>query len=202
MPRCRVDYERSEVREFVSDQYKGHKFVKVMFIPTNLGIAERFGYTRKRTEFPMTLMPFNKETGKLDETLEKLLIETFEQRKFGESDVARIEVPIPPTLMTYLSDGKNHKKGDPIMAGNMPRVYTSLELVTFTEKVNGVERAIDMNNLISRALAMREQHIEDASWYEAEEVPTAADDDANVIDELPEEVAAPNTTQKPNPFRR
>ena len=191
--KCKVDYELSEIREFTNDADKGHHFLKLVYTPANLGLAESFGYSKKDTNLQIILYPERDSENRIIEASEKKLIDGFINKKFEMSDVSRVSVSIPPTIMTYMSDGKNHQKGDPIMAGNSYRIYNSLEMVTFTRVENGIEVPINSNALISRALAMRAMHIEDGSWFDAEEG-SLEEDNPNVIDDIPIE---PQPQQRP-----
>ena len=195
--KCKVNYELSEIRDFVNEADRGHKFLRLVYTPASLGLAEQFGYARKDVELPVILYPERDSENRIIEASEKKLIDGFLNKKFEISDVSRVSIEIPPTIMTYMSDGKNHQKGDPIMAGNAYRIYRTLEMVTFTRVENGKEVPINQNALISRALAMRALHIEDGTWFDATEG-GLEEDTPNIVDEIPQEPQP----QRPPQLRR
>lgn len=198
MPLCRIDYDRSEKREYQNDEDKGHYYLHLVFVPKKLSVLSRCIRGTRVTEYEMNVFPPRTNDNSLDVEAEKELLTLFDNKELGDVVVGRAEVPIPPTIMTYSTDSKNHQAGDVIMSGDSPRIYDTVQIVCEMEMKNGEETpVIPMNQLISRALAMREYRINSGSWYDAADYEGSNDDadDANIINDDPIQQQPPQQQQ-------
>lgn len=202
MPKCKINYESSEIREYQNDADKGHKYLSLILEPIEYSLLAQSKLGRNGSKISMVFYPQRDVDGNIDEVFENALIDAFNNKKLGEVYADRVEVEIPPTLMTYSSDTKNHSKGDWIMDGEQPRIITSIKLATLTKMVKGEEVPIlSQNELKSQAIAIRNYRIEQEEWYEV-----SAWQAENNIDEIEEEgdptIVDPIDVEKPKQGNR
>lgn len=188
MPLCKVNYDRSEVRDFSSDKDQGHQYLSLVFVPVKMSLLQRASAGRVGSEYQMNFYPQRDSQMEINEEFEAELIEAFNNKQLEDCLVGRAEVPIPPTVMTYSSDTKTHQKGEIIMEGNEERIYTSIQITCLMKMVDGKEVPINSaNELKTRALAIRKYRIDAQEWYEPQ-VKDQQDPDADaniVVDEPP-----------------
>lgn len=197
MPLCKVDYDRSEVRDYQNEADAGHQYLSLTLVPKTMNRMMR-SYMGNLAEYKLNFFPTRSSDMEIDQEFEDALIADFNNKALGEVYVERVEVEIPPTLMTYTS-GEN--KGEVITVGGVEKVYTTVQITCLMKEKadkSGMEPAIPMNRLKSQALRMREQRINSGLWFDATgETPDEADT-ANIIN-IEEEAETPKQqpTQQP-----
>ena len=213
MPKCKIDYERSEIREYQNDKDAGHKYLRLTLVPNEMNLLVQSDLGLAGSSMVMLFYPQRTTDGEIDQTFEDALIKAFEEKKLGEVYADRIRVEIPPTLMTYSSDTKNYNKGDFIMDGEKPRIFTSITMACLTRIKNGEEIPIKSEyELKSRAIAIRNYRIEQGGWFEVsawqpeetpeeEYEPDPSDIDGAIEDEIEQTKPQPRST-RPAPVRR
>lgn len=201
MPKCKIDYERSEIREYQNDADKGHRYLRLTLTPTELNLLAQ-SQLGNRSSMVMVFYPQRDSEGNIDEVFEDALIKAFEEKKLGEVYADRVSVEIPPTLMTYSQDTKTHSKGDWVMDGESPRISTSITIATLTKIVKGEEVPImSENELKARAISIRNYRIDQGEWFELSawqpnESPEEVEPDpADVDDSIEDEIEQKNVTQ-------
>ena len=206
--KCHVDYDRSEVKDFTNDADKGHQYLRLTLVPNGLDILSQAMLGANGSSMVLLFYPQRLSDGTIDQQFEDALIDAFDKKKLNDVYADKIEVEIPPTLMTYSSNTRNHNAGDWVMDGDKPRITTSIRIASLTKIVKGEEiPIIGMNELKSRAIAIRDYRIQQGEWFElsayeenildnAEQDDDPADiDDADIIDETP--TPAPSATPRP-----
>lgn len=213
MPKCKIDYERSEIREYQNDKDAGHKYLRLTLVPSEMNLLTQALLGSTGSSMVMLFYPQRTSDGEIDEQFEDALIEAFNNKKLGEIYADKIDVEIPPTLMTYSSDTKNHSKGDWVMDGEKPRITTSIRLASLTKIKNGEEiPVLSESELKARAIAIRNYRIDQGEWYEIsawqpeetpeeEHEPDPADIDDAIEDEIEQRKPQPNP-KRPAPARR
>lgn len=199
MPLCKVDYDRSEVRDYQNEADAGHQYLSLTLVPKTMNRMMR-SYMGNLAEYKLNFFPTRNSDMEIDQEFEDALIADFNNKALGEVYVERVEVEIPPTLMTYTS-GEN--KGEVITVGGVEKVYTTVQITCLMKEKadkSGMEPAIPMNRLKSQALRMREQRINSGLWFDATgEAPDEADT-ANMVT-VEEEAEAPTQQQPQRPTR-
>lgn len=202
MPLCKIDYDRSEIREYQNEADKGHSYLHLMFIPKSMNLVEQ-SFMGNMSEYPLNIFPKRDSEMNIDEAFENALLDAFEKKQLGDTMIDRVEVEIPPTLMRY-SSGANQDKI--IQENGVDKVYTTLQIIcVMKEKADksGWEPSIPMNRLKAQAARIREQRINSGSWIDA----TTTDDNheaetANIIAPDEEEVAPRQQPQQRQPSRQ
>ena len=171
--KVKVDYDRSEVVEFQSEQDKGHSYLRLLFIPEKMSLLERAAKGRS-SEYSMNFYPQRDNDGAINQEFEDAIIDAFNNKEIDKEPVYvdRVSVPIAPVVMTYQTDSRRgrYSKGDIIMEGNTARIYTSIQLTCLMKLVKGEEEPImSENELKTRANAIREYRISEGQWYDGEE---------------------------------
>lgn len=202
MPVCKVDYERSEIREYSNEKDAGHRYLHLVMIPVDLNLIQQ-AFMGNLSEYTINIFPKRKADMSIDDEFENALIDAFNNKQLQNTMVERIEVKIPPTFMTYTS---GERKGQWIAdsSGNS-RVYNNVQMMCVMKKKadgEGYEPTIPINRLEAQALRMRDQRIQSGVWASAvEEIDQA--DVANVVEVVEEEVeTTPQTPQRPQPQAR
>lgn len=199
MPLCKVDYDRSEVRDYQNEADAGHQYLSLTLVPKTMNRMMR-SYMGNLAEYKLNFFPTRNSDMEIDQEFEDALIADFNNKALGEVYVERVEVEIPPTLMTY-TFGEN--KGEVITVGGVDKVYTTVQITCLMKEKadkSGMEPAIPMNRLKSQALRMREQRINSGLWFDATgEAPNEADT-ANIVT-VEEEAEAPTQQQPQRPTR-
>lgn len=199
MPLCKVDYDRSEVRDYQNEADAGHQYLSLTLVPKTMNRMMR-SYMGNLAEYKLNFFPTRNSDMEIDQEFEDALIADFNNKALGEVYVERVEVEIPPTLMTYTS-GEN--KGEVITVGGVEKVYTTVQITCLMKEKadkSGMEPAIPMNRLKSQALRMREQRINSGLWFDATgEAPNEADT-ANIVT-VEEEAETPAQQQPQRPTR-
>lgn len=199
MPLCKVDYDRSEVRDYQNEADAGHQYLSLTLVPKTMNRMMR-SYMGNLAEYKLNFFPTRNSDMEIDQEFEDALIADFNNKALGEVYVERVEVEIPPTLMTYTS-GEN--KGEVITVGGVEKVYTTVQITCLMKEKadkSGMEPAIPMNRLKSQALRMREQRINSGLWFDATgEAPNEADT-ANIVT-VEEEAETPTQQQPQRPTR-
>lgn len=171
MPLCRIDYDRSEIRDFTSEADKDHQYLSLVFVPKKMSILTQANLGTRGASFQMNFYPQRDSSNTIDADFEKLMLDAFENKELEDELVDHVSVEIPPTIMTYQSDSKTHQAGDMIMEGKYPRIYTSIKLTCLMKKgKDGVEEPIQsMNELKTRAIAIRDYRLKQQQWLEPTE---------------------------------
>lgn len=192
--KVKADYDRSEIVEFQSEADKGHKYLRLIFVPEKMSLLER-AVKGRSSEYQMNFYPQRDNEGTISQEFEDAIIDAFNNKAIDKEPVYvdRVSVEIAPVVMTYQTDSKrgNYSKGDVIMEGNNARIYTSIQLTCLMKIVKGEEVPImSENELKTRANAIRAYRIDEGQWYDAEEYLANANDETN--DETKEEEEQPD----------
>ena len=210
--KVKVNYDRSEIVEFQSDADKGHKYLRLIFVPEKISLLER-AVKGRSSEYSMNFYPQRNNDGTINQEFEEAIIDAFNNKEIDKEPVYvdRVSVPIAPVVMTYQNDSRkgNFSKGDIIMEGNNARIYTSIQLTCLMKIVKGEEVPImSENELKTRANAIRAYRIDEGQWYDAEEYLANANDETeeeeqpDIIDDEPETQKQPQNRQPNRPVRR
>ena len=208
--KVKVDYDRSEIVEFQSEADKGHKYLRLIFVPEKMSLLER-AVKGRSSEYQMNFYPQRDNEGTISQEFEDAIIDAFNNK--APVYVDRVSVEIAPVVMTYQTDSRrgNYSKGDVIMEGNNARIYTSIQLTCLMKIVKGEEVPImSENELKTRANAIRAYRIDEGQWYDAEEYLANANDETeekeeqpDIINDEPEQLKQQPQNRQPNrPVRR
>lgn len=198
--KVKVDYDRSEIVEFQSEEDKGHKYLRLIFVPEKMSLLER-AVKGRSSEYSMNFYPQRNNDGTINQEFEEAIIDAFNNKEIDKEAVYvdRVSVPIAPVVMTYQNDSRrgNFSKGDIIMEGNTARIYTSIQLTCLMKLVKGEEEPImSENELKTRANAIRAYRIDEGQWFDAEEYL------ANINDKLEEEQRPDVIDNEPEPQKK
>lgn len=211
--KVKVDYDRSEIVEFQSEEDKGHKYLRLIFVPEKMSLLERAAKGRS-SEYSMNFYPQRDNEGTINQEFEDAIINAFNNKEIDKEPVYvdRVSVEIAPVVMTYQNDSRrgNYSKGDVIMEGNNARIYTSIQLTCLMKLVKGEEEPImSENELKTRANAIRAYRIDEGQWYDAEEYLASVNDETeeeeqpDIINDEPEQPKQQPQNRQPNrPVRR
>lgn len=211
--KVKVDYDRSEIVEFQSEEDKGHKYLRLIFVPEKMSLLERAAKGRS-SEYSMNFYPQRNNDGTINQEFEEAIIDAFNNKEIDKEPVYvdRVSVEIAPVVMTYQTDSRrgNYSKGDIIMEGNNARIYTSIQLTCLMKIVKGEEvPMMSENELKTRANAIRAYRIDEGQWYDADEYLANANDETeeeeqpNIINDEPEQPKQQPQNRQPNrPVRR
>lgn len=211
--KVKVDYDRSEIVEFQSDEDKGHNYLRLIFVPEKISLLERAAKGRS-SEYQMNFYPQRDNEGTINQEFEDAIIDAFNNKEIDKEPVYvdRVNVEIAPVVMTYQTDSRrgNYSKGDVIMEGNNARIYTSIQLTCLMKIVKGEEVPImSENELKTRANAIRAYRIDEGQWYDAEEYlantndETEEEEQPDIINDEPEQPKQQPQNRQPNrPVRR
>lgn len=212
--KVKVDYDRSEIVEFQSEADKGHKYLRLIFVPEKMSLLER-AVKGRSSEYQMNFYPQRDNEGTISQEFEDAIIDAFNNKAIDKEPVYvdRVSVEIAPVVMTYQTDSRrgNYCKGDVIMEGNNARIYTSIQLTCLMKIIKGEEVPImSENELKTRANAIRAYRIDEGQWYDAEEYLANANDETeeeeeqpNIINDEPEQQKQQPQNRQPNrPVRR
>lgn len=212
--KVKVDYDRSEIVEFQSDADKGHKYLRLIFVPEKMSLLER-AVKGRSSEYQMNFYPQRDNEGTISQEFEDAIIDAFNNKAIDKEPVYvdRVSVEIAPVVITYQTDSRrgNYSKGDIIMEGNNARIYTSIQLTCLMKIVKGEEVPImSENELKTRANAIRAYRIDEGQWYDAEEYLANANDETeeeeeqpDIINDEPEKPKQQPQNRRPNrPVRR
>lgn len=211
--KVKVDYDRSEIVEFQSKEDKGHKYLRLIFVPEKMSLLERAAKGRS-SEYSMNFYPQRNNDGTINQEFEEAIIDAFNNKEIDKEAVYvdRVSVPIAPVVMTHQNDSRrgNFSKGDIIMEGNTARIYTSIQFTCLMKLVKGEEVPImSENELKTRANAIRAYRIDEGQWYDAEEYfantndETEEEEQPDIINDEPEQPKQQPQNRQPNrPVRR
>ena len=211
--KVKVDYDRSEIVEFQSEEDKGHKYLRLIFVPEKMSLLERAD-KGSSSEYSMNFYPQRNNDGTINQEFEEAIIDAFNNKEIDKEAVYvdRVSVPIAPVVMTYQNDSRrgNFSKGDIIMEGNNARIYTSIQLTCLMKIVKGEEvPMMSENELKTRANAIRAYRIDEGQWYDAEEYlantndETEEEEQPDIINDEPEQPKQQPQNRQPNrPVRR
>ena len=212
--KVKVDYDRREIVEFQSEADKGHKYLRLIFVPEKMSLLER-AVKGRSSEYQMNFYPQRDNEGTISQEFEDAIIDAFNNKAIDKEPVYvdRVSVEIAPVVMTYQTDSRrgNYSKGDVIMEGNNARIYTSIQLTCLMKIVKGEEVPImSENELKTRANAIRAYRIDEGQWYDAEEYLANANDETeeeeeqpDIINDEPEQPKQqPQNRQRNRPVRR
>lgn len=211
--KVKVDYDRSEIVEFQSDEDKGHNYLRLIFVPEKMSLLERAAKGRS-SEYQMNFYPQRDSEGAINQEFEDAIIDAFNNKEIDKEPVYvdRVSVEIAPVVMTYQTDSRrgNYSKGDVIMEGNNARIYTSIQLTCLMKIVKGEEvPMMSENELKTRANAIRAYRIDEGQWYDAEEYlantndETEEEEQPDIINDEPEQPKQQPQNRQPNrPVRR
>lgn len=171
---CRVDYQRSSIKQFSNDPTKS--YLDLVFVPKQLNIlaVTELG---NNAEYRLQFFPQrDRTTNQINEVHMNQLIAAFKAQSFGDTLVERFEIPIKPCYFTYTLDvpSAGITKGSIILdtTTGQPRVYSSVQITSLSKMVDGKEvPLVAMSILESRANRLREQRIKDGSWREIQQEP-------------------------------
>lgn len=188
--KVKVDYDRSEIVEFQSEADKGHKYLRLIFVPEKMSLLER-AVKGRLSEYQMNFYPQRDNEGTISQEFEDAIIDAFNNKAIDKEPVYvdRVSVEIAPVVMTYQTDSRrgNYSKGDVIMEGNNARIYTSIQLTCLMKIVKGEEVPImSENELKTHANAIRAYRIDEGQWYDAEEYLANANDETEEAEEQPD----------------
>lgn len=209
--KVKVDYNRSEIVEFQSEEDKGHKYLRLIFVPEKMSLLERAAKGHS-SEYSMNFYPQRNNDGTINQEFEEAIIDAFNNKEIDKETVYvdRVSVPIAPVVMTYQNDSRrgNFSKGDIIMEGSTARIYTSIQLTCLMKLVKGEEEPImSENELKTRANAIRAYRIDEGQWFDAEEYLENANDkteeeNPDIIENEPEPQRRQQPHQPNRPIRR
>lgn len=212
--KVKVDYNRSEIVEFQSEADKGHKYLRLIFVPEKMSLLERAAKGRS-SEYQMNFYPQRDNEGAINQEFEDAIIDAFNNKEIDKEPVYvdRVSVEIAPVVMTYQTNSRrgNYSKGDIIMEGNNARIYTSIQLTCLMKIVKGEEvPMMSENELKTRANAIRAYRIDEGQWYDAEEYLASVNDETekeeenpDIINDEPEQPKQQPQNRQPNrPVRR
>lgn len=208
--KVKVDYDRSEIVEFQSEADKGHKYLRLVFVPEKMSLLER-AVKGRSSEYQMNFYPQRNNDGTISQEFEDAIIDAFNNKAIDKEPVYvdRVNVEIAPVVMTYQTDSSrgNYSKGDIIMEGNHARIYTSIQLTCLMKIVKGEEVPImSENELKTRANAIRAYRIYEGQWCDAEEYLASTNDETEEEEEQPDiindESEQPQNRQPNRPVRR
>ena len=171
---CRVDYQRSSIKQFSNDPTKS--YLDLVFVPKQLNIlaVTELG---NNAEYRLQFFPQrDRTTSQINEVHMNQLISAFKAQSFGDTLVERFEIPIKPCYFTYTLDvpSAGITKGSIILdtTTGQPKVYSSVQITSLSKMVDGKEvPLVAMSILESRANRLREQRIKDGSWREIQQEP-------------------------------
>lgn len=166
---CKVDYQRSSIKQFSNDPTKS--YLDLVFVPKQLSIlaVTELG---NNAEYRLQFFPQrDRTTNQINEVHMNQLIAAFNAKSFGDTLVERFEIPIKPCYFTYTMDvpSAGITKGSIIMDATtgQPKVYSSVQITSLSKMENGVEvPLVAMSVLESRANRLREQRIKEGAWRE------------------------------------
>lgn len=166
---CKVDYQRSSIKQFSNDPTKS--YLDLVFVPKQLSIlaVTELG---NNAEYRLQFFPQrDRATNQINEVHMNQLIAAFNAKSFGDTLVERFEIPIKPCYFTYTMDvpSAGITKGSIIMDATtgQPKVYSSVQITSLSKMENGVEvPLVAMSVLESRANRLREQRIKEGAWRE------------------------------------
>lgn len=171
---CRVDYQRSSIKQFSNDPTKS--YLDLVFVPKQLNIlaVTELG---NNAEYRLQFFPQrDRTTNQINEVHMNQLISAFKAQSFGDTLVERFEIPIKPCYFTYTMDvpSAGITKGSIVLDATtgQPKVYSSIQITSLSKMVDSKEvPLVAMSVLESRANRLREQRIKDGSWREIQQEP-------------------------------
>lgn len=196
---CRVDYQRSSIKQFSNDPTKS--YLDLLFVPKQLNIlaVTELG---NNAEYRLQFFPQrDRTTNQINEVHMNQLISAFKAQSFGDTLVERFEIPIKPCYFTYTLDvpSAGITKGSIILdtATGQPKVYSSVQITSLSKMVDGKEvPLVPLSVLESRANRLREQRIKEGAWREPDNSV-----DATVINAMQAaEALASASTSDPLPY--
>lgn len=166
---CRVDYQRSSIKQFSNDPTKS--YLDLLFVPKQLNIlaVTELG---NNAEYRLQFFPQrDRTTNQINEAHMNQLIAAFKAQSFGDTLVERFEIPIKPCYFTYTMDvpSAGITKGSIILDATtgQPKVYSSVQITSLCKMVDGKEvPLVPLSVLESRANRLREQRIKEGAWRE------------------------------------
>lgn len=166
---CRVDYQRSSIKQFSNDPTKS--YLDLVFVPKQLNIlaVTELG---NNAEYRLQFFPQrDRATNQINEVHMNQLIAAFKAQSFGDTLVERFEIPIKPCYFTYTLDvpSAGITKGSIILdtTTGQPKVYSFVQITSLSKMVDGKEvPLVAMSVLESRANRLREQRIKEGAWRE------------------------------------
>lgn len=171
---CKVDYQRSSIKQFSNDPTKS--YLDLVFVPKQLNILA-VAELGNNAEYRLQFFPQrDRTTNQINEAHMNQLITAFKNQAFGDTLVERFEIPIKPCYFTYTLDvpSAGITKGSIILdtTTGQPKVYSSVQITSLSKMVDGKEvPLVAMSVLESRANRLREQRIKDGSWREIQQDP-------------------------------
>lgn len=192
--KCKLSYEMSELVEYKNDPE--HKYLKAVFVPVGMGLLQSLS-AGPAAYFTLNIFPNRNAEGEINVEQEKTILEAFKNRSFEEYYyVDKVNVTVPPFLMTYSRDNSVGKKGEIIKDGNNPRKFDYVAITAFMVLKDEKEIPIlSENALKSRALAVRRFRVKNNDWIDYESwlaenksaIPEPSDDNLPVSEELNED---------------
>jgi hypothetical protein len=169
---CKIDYQRSAIKQFSNDPTKS--YLDLLFVPKQLNLlaVTELG---NNAEYRLQFFPQrDRATNQINEAHMNQLIAAFNAKSFGDIMVERFEIPIKPCYFTYTMDvpSAGIVKGSIIMdtTTGQPKVYSSVQITALSKMVDGKEVPLSaMSVLEARANRLRETRIKDGSWREIQQ---------------------------------
>lgn len=197
---CKVDYQRSSIKQFSNDPTKS--YLDLVFVPKQLNIlaVTELG---NNAEYRLQFFPQrDRTTNQVNEVHMNQLISAFNAKSFGDVMVERFDIAIKPCHFTYTMDvpSAGITKGSIIMDATtgQPKVYSSVQITSLSKMENGVEVPLVATSVLeSRANRLREQRIKDGTWREIEQGQT---NDAALIAQKAAEALASASASDPLPY--
>lgn len=196
---CRIDYQRSAIKQFSNDPTKS--YLDLVFVPKQLNIlaVTELG---NNAEYRLQFFPQrDRTTNQINEAHMNQLIAAFKAQSFGDTLVERFEIPIKPCYFTYTMDipSAGITKGSIILdtTTGQPKVYSSVQITSLSKMIDGKEvPLVAMSVLESRANRLREQRIKEGAWREPDNSV-----DATIINAMQAaEALASASTSDPLPY--
>lgn len=197
---CKVDYQRSSIKQFSNDPTKS--YLDLVFVPKQLNILA-ITELGNNAEYRLQFFPQrDRTTNQVNEVHMNQLIAAFNAKSFGDVMVERFDVAIKPCYFTYTMDvpSAGITKGSIIMDATtgQPKVYSSVQITSLSKMENGVEVPLIATSVLeSRANRLREQRIKDGSWREIEQEQA---NDAALIAQKAAEALASASASDPLPY--
>lgn len=191
---CKVDYSRSQVRDFTSNATQtSHKFLDLFFIPVSQVDAIDEAFDQGQTFFRVTLFPKRNTDGTISTEHENKLVELFTKKQIPPKYVGRVEVNVTPHRRSYGAGITGYNPGDIILdeTGNQ-RIFNTVSITSLMALVEGKEVPVrPMSYYESQARRLLQQRLDQADpvgkWYPvaaqpAATTPAVTDDISSILD--------------------
>lgn len=191
---CKVDYSRSQVREYKDRSNEVHKYLDLFFIPAQMDILEQ-SFDQGTTMFRIQFFPQRNADNTVNTVHEEALVQLFLNKNIPNKHVGSVEVEVAPHWRSFGQTAQGRTPGELIKNDDgTNRVFTSVTVSTLMTMENGVEKPNrPMSYYESRARNLRKARIEQTDtvgkWYEITQINniptthTIVDDGLDILDE-------------------